>query len=208
MTNSCQVECVRGCSSVVERSLRMREARGSTPRISTLFYSFFFFWFIWFLNFYFRFVFSSRYLYQSPTLLRYTNFKRTFRFFMLYFRSAEVGAIRRTHHTAVASLHVPLPLYRRFSELQPVSIMEKHLLIASASAITASALTVIAYRYLSKRHEASENVYETEKLIGEYLIFHYGTEDELLPYGFGPKDSLEFPSRCALECIKHAEVSL
>ena len=86
--------------------------------------------------------------------------------------------------------------------------MEKHLLIASASAITASALTIIAYRYLSKRHEASENVYETEKLIGEYLIFHYGTEDELLPYGFGPKDSLEFPSRCALECVKHAEVSL
>lgn len=80
MTNSCQTGCVRGCSSVVERSLRMREARGSTPRISTLFYSFFFFWFIWFLNFYFRFVFSSRYLYQSPTLLRYTNFKELFDF--------------------------------------------------------------------------------------------------------------------------------
>ena len=42
MTNSYQTGCVRGCSSVVERSLRMREARGSTPRISTLFYSFFF----------------------------------------------------------------------------------------------------------------------------------------------------------------------
>lgn len=95
-----------------------------------------------------------------------------------------------------------------FGDLQPGLIMEKHLLIASASAVTASALTVIAYRYLSKRHEANENVYETEQLIGEYLIFHYGTEGELLPYGFGPKDSLEFPSRCALECIRHTEVSL
>ena len=89
MTNSCRSGCVRGCSSVVERSLRMREARGSTPRISTFFFFLFLFWFIWFLNFYFRFVFSSRYLYQSPTLLRYKNFKRTFRFFMLYFRSAQ-----------------------------------------------------------------------------------------------------------------------
>lgn len=84
--------------------------------------------------------------------------------------------------------------------------MEKNLLIASATAIGASALTLVAYRYLSKRRDA-ENVYETEKLIGEYLIFHYGKPDELLPYGFGPKESLEFPTRCALECIKYTEVS-
>lgn len=84
--------------------------------------------------------------------------------------------------------------------------MEKNIMIASASAISASALTFLACRYLSKRNEAKENVYETEKLIGEYLIFHFGKPDELLPYGFGPKESLEFPTRCALECIKHTEV--
>ena len=59
-------------------------------------------------------------------------------------------------------------------------------MIASASAISASALTFLACRYLSKRNEAKDNVYETEKLIGEYLIFHFGKPDELLPYGFGP----------------------
>jgi len=85
--------------------------------------------------------------------------------------------------------------------------MEKQLMIASASALSASALTFIACRYLSKRREAKENVYETEKLIGEYLIFHFGKPDELLPYGFGPTESLDFPKRCALECIKHTEVS-
>ncbi|XP_027041139.1 uncharacterized protein LOC113669318 [Pocillopora damicornis] len=81
--------------------------------------------------------------------------------------------------------------------------MEKSLMIASASALGASALTLLACRFLSKRREAHDNVYETEKLIGEYLIFHFGKPDELLPYGFGPHDSLDFPKRCALECIKH-----
>ena len=85
--------------------------------------------------------------------------------------------------------------------------MEKQLMIASASALSASALTFLACRYLSKRREAKEYVYETEKFIGEYLIFHFGKPDELLPYGFGPRESLDFPKRCALECIKHTEVS-
>lgn len=81
-------------------------------------------------------------------------------------------------------------------------------MIACVSAISASALTVLTYQacqYLSKRRQTKGNVYETERLIGEYLIFHYGKPDELLPYGFGPRDSLEFPTRCALECIKHTE---
>ena len=82
-------------------------------------------------------------------------------------------------------------------------------MIACVSAISASALTVLTYQacqYLSKRRQTKGNVYETERLIGEYLIFHYGKPDELLPYGFGPRDSLEFPTRCALECTKHTEV--
>lgn len=85
--------------------------------------------------------------------------------------------------------------------------MEKNVIVASASALSASALTYIVCHYLSKGREAKENVYETEKLIGEYLIFHFGKPDELLPYGFGPTESLDFPKRCALECIKHTEVS-
>lgn len=87
-------------------------------------------------------------------------------------------------------------------------VMEKQVMIVSATALSASALTFLACRYFSKRRDAKENVYETEKLIGEYLIFHFGKPDELLPYGFGPTESLDFPKRCALECIKHTEVSL
>lgn len=44
-------------------------------------------------------------------------------------------------------------------------------------------------------------VYETEKLLSEYLLFHYGEADEVLPYTFGPRDALNFPSRCVEECL-------
>jgi SAM-dependent methyltransferase len=40
------------------------------------------------------------------------------------------------------------------------------------------------------------DVYENPQTLSEYLIFHYGTEDQLLPYGFGPRTALGFPVRC------------
>ncbi len=40
------------------------------------------------------------------------------------------------------------------------------------------------------------NVYETPELLGQYLTFHYGTEAQLMPYAFGPKEALGFPVRC------------
>ena len=43
------------------------------------------------------------------------------------------------------------------------------------------------------------NPYETEQLLNEYLLFHYGRHDEVLPYGFGPAGSLDFPGRCVRE---------
>jgi putative 4-mercaptohistidine N1-methyltranferase len=45
------------------------------------------------------------------------------------------------------------------------------------------------------------NVYETEKLLAEYLLFHYGTPEEILPYPFGPREALEYPARCVSECV-------
>ena len=48
------------------------------------------------------------------------------------------------------------------------------------------------------------NPYETDKLLGEYLLFHYGTPEEILPYGFGPREALDFPSRCARLCLDGA----
>lgn len=45
------------------------------------------------------------------------------------------------------------------------------------------------------------NIYETEKLLAEYLLLHYGTAEEILPYPFGPREALEYPARCVSECI-------
>ena len=45
------------------------------------------------------------------------------------------------------------------------------------------------------------NIYETDKLLAEYLLFHYGSPEEILPYDFGPHDALEYPARCVRECV-------
>lgn len=45
------------------------------------------------------------------------------------------------------------------------------------------------------------NFYETEKAVSEYLLFHYGRPEEVLPYEFGPKAALNYPVRCVNECL-------
>ncbi len=45
------------------------------------------------------------------------------------------------------------------------------------------------------------DVYETAGALSEYLVFHYGTEAQLLPYGFGPEAALHFPARCVRNLI-------
>ena len=42
--------------------------------------------------------------------------------------------------------------------------------------------------------------YESHSLLEQYLLFHYGTEKEILPYEFGPKEALHFPQRCVKWC--------
>lgn len=39
------------------------------------------------------------------------------------------------------------------------------------------------------------NIYETEKLLAEYLLFHYATPEEILPWDFGPREALDYPVR-------------
>lgn len=46
------------------------------------------------------------------------------------------------------------------------------------------------------------NPYETERLLAEYLLFHYGSANEILPFSFGPKEALSFPVRCVSECVQ------
>ncbi len=45
------------------------------------------------------------------------------------------------------------------------------------------------------------NIYETDKLLAEYLLFHYGADDEILPPGAGPRSALGYPQRCVSECL-------
>ena len=45
------------------------------------------------------------------------------------------------------------------------------------------------------------NPYESDQLLAEYLLFHYGTAEETLPYPFGPREALGFPIRCVSECL-------
>jgi putative 4-mercaptohistidine N1-methyltranferase len=40
------------------------------------------------------------------------------------------------------------------------------------------------------------NVYESDFLVDQYLLFHYGTAEDQLPYSFGPRDALFYPTRC------------
>jgi putative 4-mercaptohistidine N1-methyltranferase len=45
------------------------------------------------------------------------------------------------------------------------------------------------------------NIYETDLLLNQYLLFHYGTAEDQLPYSFGPQDALFYPSRCVTDFL-------
>lgn len=51
------------------------------------------------------------------------------------------------------------------------------------------------------------NIYETDRLLAEYLLFHYGTSEEVLPYSVGPREALGYPMRCVSECLDTARLS-
>ena len=41
------------------------------------------------------------------------------------------------------------------------------------------------------------NIYETDKLLAEYLLFHFAKPEEILPWNFGPREALDYPVRIA-----------
>lgn len=47
--------------------------------------------------------------------------------------------------------------------------------------------------------------YESDELLSEYLLMHYGTDEQLMPWGFGPKDAVGFPVR-TVECFPQDNV--
>jgi putative 4-mercaptohistidine N1-methyltranferase len=50
------------------------------------------------------------------------------------------------------------------------------------------------------------NFYETDEALSEYLLFHYGTAEQLLPWSFGPREALDYPVRCVTECLDAARL--
>ncbi len=48
---------------------------------------------------------------------------------------------------------------------------------------------------------AGSDVYESDRALGEYLLFHYGSKDEQFPWASGPLDALGFPRRSVDELI-------
>ena len=50
----------------------------------------------------------------------------------------------------------------------------------------------------------SDNPYESARLRDEYLLFHYGRPEEILPYPGGPAGALGFPARAVRECLDQA----
>lgn len=43
--------------------------------------------------------------------------------------------------------------------------------------------------------------YETDELLNQYLLFHYGKESQQLPWPIGPANALNFPIRCVEEGV-------
>jgi putative 4-mercaptohistidine N1-methyltranferase len=48
-----------------------------------------------------------------------------------------------------------------------------------------------------------QNPYESERLLEEYLLLHYGAPDTVLPWAFGPREALDFPLRCVEELLPY-----
>jgi len=48
------------------------------------------------------------------------------------------------------------------------------------------------------------NPYETERLLAEYLLFHYGSPEEVMPWRSGPRDAVDYAVRVVSECVDSA----
>jgi putative 4-mercaptohistidine N1-methyltranferase len=53
---------------------------------------------------------------------------------------------------------------------------------------------------------SAPDFYETERALSEYLLFHYGSAEQILPWAFGPVSALDYPARCVSECLELARL--
>lgn len=52
----------------------------------------------------------------------------------------------------------------------------------------------------------ADNIYESDRLVREYLLFHYGEPEDVLPWKHGPREALGFAARCVRELINSSAV--
>ena len=50
-------------------------------------------------------------------------------------------------------------------------------------------------------NKPSNTGYESQRLLHQYLLFHYGSQQQILPYAYGPVEALDFAVRCVEECL-------
>ena len=50
------------------------------------------------------------------------------------------------------------------------------------------------------------NPYESSRLLAEYLLFHYGSEEQILGEHPGPREALDFAVRCVHELVDRGRV--
>jgi len=53
-----------------------------------------------------------------------------------------------------------------------------------------------------------KNIYETDLLLSQYLLFHYGKKKDVLPFDFGPVEALDFHRRCVEFLMKNITSNL
>ena len=85
-----------------------------------------------------------------------------------------------------------------------------HKVIAAVTLGVTSGVAILSTLQLWRvtRKKKKESVYESQRALHEYLLFHYGGPGEVLRFDFGPKNSLDFPKRCADMCMKYFELKV
>lgn len=78
-------------------------------------------------------------------------------------------------------------------------------LAGGLSALTLGA-GVTAVLWAWRKSGKVDNSYETERLVNQYMAFHYSPADEYFAFDLGPKEHVDFPRRCAELCVKHKKV--
>jgi putative 4-mercaptohistidine N1-methyltranferase len=43
--------------------------------------------------------------------------------------------------------------------------------------------------------------YESDRAVAEYLLFHYGSAEQVMPWSSGPLNAVNFAARCVSECL-------